>query len=72
MLSRRAYLRHKDRQRLQKEEDRKVIAELHARLKQLEVERGELERRVELLQKVLRSEEGFAVDQSVQTSRRPL
>ncbi len=51
-LHRRAYLKHRDRQRVQKEEERRVIDELHARLKQLEVERGDLERRVELLQKV--------------------
>jgi len=40
------------RQRLQKEEDRRTIEELHSRLSQLECERSDLERRVELLQKV--------------------
>ena len=49
---RRAYLKYRDRQRLQKEEDRRTIEELHSRLSQLECERSDLERRVELLQKV--------------------
>ena len=52
---RRAYLKYRDRQRLQKEEDRRTIEELHLRLETLECERSDLERRVELLQKVRRS-----------------
>ncbi len=51
-MPRRAYLKYRDRQRLQKEEDRRTIEELHSRLKQLECERSDLEKRVELLQKV--------------------
>ena len=52
LLHRRAYLKYRDRQRLQKEEDRRTIEELHSRLKQLQCERSDLEKRVELLQKV--------------------
>ena len=52
LLHRRAYLKYRDRQRLQKEEDRRTIEELHSRLKHLECERSDLEKRVELLQKV--------------------
>ena len=51
-MHRRAYLKYRDRQRLQKEEDRRTIEELHSRLKQLECERSDLKRRVDLLQKV--------------------
>jgi len=52
-LRRRAYQRYRERQRVQKEDDRRTIEALNARLASLEVERESLVQRVEVLQKVI-------------------
>ena len=51
-VDRRAYNRYRERQRLQKEDDKRSIEALNARLAALEVDRADLAQRVELLQKV--------------------
>ena len=51
-MPRRAYQRYRERQRSQKEDDRRTIETLNARLATLEVERESLVQRVEVLQKV--------------------
>ncbi len=50
---RRAYQRHRERQRQQKDTDRLAIAALEDRLQALELERSQLEQRVNVLQKVV-------------------
>ncbi len=50
---RRAYQRHRERQRQQKDTDRLAIAALEGRLQALELERSQLEQRVDVLQKVV-------------------
>ncbi len=51
-LRRRAYQRYRDRQRQQKDTDRLAVAALEDRLQALELERSQLEQRVDVLQKV--------------------
>ena len=55
--NRRAYQRYRERQRLQKEDDKRTIETLNTRLNALEIERADLAQRVELLQKVSRRAE---------------
>ena len=53
---RRAYQKYRERQRLQREEDRRTIEELEGRLQALELQRTDLVQRVDVLQKVTRPE----------------
>ena len=58
---RRAYQKYRERQRLQREEDRRAIEDLEERLRALELERTELVQRVDVLQKVLLAGSGVRV-----------
>ena len=49
---RRAYQRHRARQRQQKEDDRRTIEAMDQQIRALQAERAELARRVDVLQKV--------------------
>jgi len=51
-LRRRAYQKYRERQRLQREEDRRTIEDLEGRLHALELQRTALVQRVDVLQKV--------------------
>ena len=52
-LRRRAYQKYRERQRLQREEDKRTIEDLEGRLQALELQRTALVQRVDVLQKVI-------------------
>jgi len=54
-LHRRAYQKYRERQRLQREEDKRTIEDLEGRLQALELQRTALVQRVDVLQKVIGS-----------------
>lgn len=50
---RRAYQRYRERQRLQKEDDRRTIEAMDRQICALQAERSEMSRRIDVLQKVI-------------------